>query len=62
MNEKGALALVNRFDLVPPGFKERVEEAWHLLKADPSSLQDAIRITRKLTEEVARLVSQEGLG
>jgi Nucleotidyltransferase domain len=61
MNEKGALALANRFDLVPPGFKERVEEAWQLLKADPSSLQDAIRIIRKLTEEVARLVNQEGL-
>ena len=61
MNEKGALALASQFDLLPPRFKERVEGAWQLLQADSSSLRDAIRIVRDLTEEVARLVSREGI-
>jgi predicted nucleotidyltransferase len=34
MNEKGALALASRFNLVvPPRFKERVERVWQLLAA-----------------------------
>ncbi len=62
MNEKGALALADRFDLVPPRFKERVERAWQLLEPNPSSLREAIRTLHDLKEEVSRLVRQEGMG
>ena len=61
MNEKGAVMLAGQFALVPARFEERVEGAWRLLKADPASLQDAIRIVRELTEEAAALVRREGL-
>jgi uncharacterized protein YjiS (DUF1127 family) len=61
MNEKGALALADRFDLVPSRFKERVERAWQHLEPNPVSLREAIRTVRELTEEVNRLLSQEGL-
>jgi hypothetical protein len=61
MNEKGALALADRFDLVPSRFKERVERAWQHLEPNPVSLREAIRMVRELTEEVNRLLRQEGL-
>jgi hypothetical protein len=61
MNEKGAVALADRFDLAPTDVKERIERAWQLLKTNPSSLDEAIGIVRELTEEVKRLVKQEGL-
>jgi hypothetical protein len=61
MNEKGALALADRFDSVPPRLKERIESAWQLLETNPSSLNEAIRTVCELTEEVKRLVKQEGL-
>jgi hypothetical protein len=61
MNEKGALALADRFDSVPLRLKERIERLWQLLQANPSSLNEAIRTVRELTEEVKGLVRQEGL-
>jgi hypothetical protein len=61
MNEKGAVALADRFDLAPPRLKERIEKAWHLLETNPCSLNEAIRTVGELTEEVKRLVKQEGL-
>jgi hypothetical protein len=61
MNEKGAVGLADRFDLVPFRFKERVERAWQLLESNPSYLREAIRTVRELIEEVNRLVKQEGL-
>jgi hypothetical protein len=61
MNEKGAVVLADRFDLVPPYLKERMERPWQLLETDPSSLSEAIRTVRELLEEVKRLVRQEGL-
>jgi hypothetical protein len=61
MNEKGALALADRFDLVPSPFKERVEQAWQCLEPNPVSLREAIRTVRELAEEVNRLLKQEGL-
>jgi Nucleotidyltransferase domain len=62
MNEKGALALADRFELVPAHFKKRVERAWQHLEPNPVSLREAIRTVRELTEEVNRLLRQEGLG
>ena len=61
MNEKGALALADRFELVPARFKGRVERAWQHLEPNPVSLREAIRTVRELTEEVNRLLRQEGL-
>jgi hypothetical protein len=61
MNEKGAVALADRFDLAPTHAKERIERAWQLLESNPSSLDEAIGIVRELTEEEKRLVKQEGL-
>ena len=61
MNEKGALAIADRFDLVPRHLKERIEKAWQLLETNPSSLNEATRTVRELTEEVKCLVRQEGL-
>ncbi|HET9374853.1 MAG TPA: hypothetical protein VFO40_07760 [Chthoniobacterales bacterium] len=60
MNEKGAVALADRFDLAPTHFKERIERAWQLLETNPSSLNQAVRTVRELAE-TKRLVRQEGL-
>jgi Nucleotidyltransferase domain len=61
MNEKGALALADRFDLVPSRFKERVERAWRRLEPNPVLLREATSGVRELIDEVNRLVRHEGL-
>ena len=58
MNEKGALALADRFELVRARFKERVERAWQHLEPNPVSLREAIPTVRELNH----LFRQEGLG
>jgi N-acetylmuramic acid 6-phosphate (MurNAc-6-P) etherase len=50
MNEKGAVAMAAEFSLLPPRFKERMENVFGLLAARAQALEDAI----KELEEVAR--------
>ena len=61
LNEKGALRLTDRFQIVPARFRERVEGMWESVRKDPDSLEAALGIARKLNEEVMGLVEREGL-
>jgi hypothetical protein len=61
LNEKGALGFVQRFPMVPPRFRERVEAIWESVRKDADSLAVALAIARQLNEEVMVLVEKEGL-
>lgn len=57
MNEKGATALADAFDIVPPAYAKRVHQMFTLVSADAGRLQEALDILRKLVQETNRLVT-----
>jgi hypothetical protein len=61
LNEKGALRLAGRFQIVPPGFCERVETIWRSVVKDSDALTSMLTMIRGLNEEVKALVEKEGL-
>ena len=61
LNEKGALAIADKFEIVPVRLGERITQIWTAFGADSKSLIDAIRIAHDLNQEVAALVKQQGL-
>jgi hypothetical protein len=61
LNEKGALRFIDQFRIVPPRFRERVEQIWELVRNDADALGAAVAIAGELNEEVRALVEREGL-
>ena len=60
MNEKGALAMTEKFAVCPPSFKARTEQAFALLKPEPALLAEAVAQVRTLGAEVELLAQQAG--
>jgi predicted nucleotidyltransferase len=56
MNEKGALAITDRFALKPADFRNRVGEIYKLLDASPEAIERAVTLLHGLSEEVNALV------
>jgi len=55
MNEKGAVAIAERFSICPPNFKSRAEQAFALLEAEVAPLAEAVVLMRILGSEVESL-------
>ncbi|WP_088892790.1 nucleotidyltransferase domain-containing protein [Leptolyngbya ohadii] len=54
LNEKGAVALADRFKLCPQHYRERIESAFNLLAADAKSITDAIVILDSLERDLSQ--------
>lgn len=57
LNEKGALALTDTFAIKPAQYRQRVEEIFRLLDADPCALEKAITFLEALSREVTALAA-----
>lgn len=56
MNEKGALAITDRFAIKPADFRNRVNEIYRLLDASPEAIERAVTLLKGLCEEVYALL------
>ena len=56
LNEKGAVALANTFELRPEELPSRVEAAFRVLDADPDSIQRAIKILEELRNDLEAMI------
>ncbi|MDZ7990683.1 MAG: nucleotidyltransferase domain-containing protein [Nostoc sp. EfeVER01] len=54
LNEKGALALANRFAICPQDYQQRVEQAFALLAADAKSITEAIAIIEAIEDDLSQ--------
>lgn len=54
LNEKGAVALANRFALCPQDYQERVESAFVLLEVNAKSIVDAIAILEGIEQDLSQ--------
>jgi hypothetical protein len=59
LNEKGALALADTFQLCPPGLKARVEAAFGSLAADSASISESIAVLAGVARDTQRLLGSE---
>lgn len=56
LNEKGAVALAETFPRKPERLQSRIHEIFHLLDANPQSLQKAISNLEELSKDIDQLV------
>jgi len=56
MNEKGALAIAEGFQLSPPHLRERVESAFADLNRSPEAISDAIQVLYKVLEDCKSII------
>ncbi len=54
LNEKGALAVANRFTICPQDYQQRVERAFALLAADAKSITEAIAILEAIEDDLSQ--------
>ncbi len=54
LNEKGAIALANRFAICPQDYQQRVEQAFALLAADAKSITEAIAIIEAIEDDLSQ--------
>lgn len=57
LNEKGAVALANTFALKPARLQSRIDESFHLLDANPHSIQEAIANLEELNQDINILIA-----
>jgi predicted nucleotidyltransferase len=53
INEKGAVALANTFNIHPPDYQTRIESAFGLLATDAEAIAEAINILRTLEQDLS---------
>ena len=56
LNEKGAVAIANKFDRKPDDFQIRVNEVFGLLNADSKSIYESISLLNELSMDVKALL------
>lgn len=56
MNEKGALAITDRFAIKPADFRNRVNEIYRLLDASPEAIERAVNLLKGLSDDVNTLL------
>ncbi|MBV9275512.1 MAG: nucleotidyltransferase domain-containing protein [Verrucomicrobia bacterium] len=61
LNEKGALAIANQFEVAPPDLEKRVGEIWRVFNSGANELSHGLRMARSLVEEVIVLAESAGL-
>ncbi|MEX0272532.1 nucleotidyltransferase domain-containing protein [Leptolyngbyaceae cyanobacterium UHCC 1019] len=54
LNEKGAVALANRFALCPSDYQRQVESVFALLTPDATSIMEAIAILNRIEQELSQ--------
>ncbi|MDZ8227019.1 MULTISPECIES: nucleotidyltransferase domain-containing protein [unclassified Nostoc] len=54
LNEKGALAIANKFAICPQDYQQRVERAFALLTADAKSITEAIAILEAIEDDLSQ--------
>ncbi|MDR6550129.1 nucleotidyltransferase domain-containing protein [Paenibacillus qinlingensis] len=57
MNEKGAAAIADSFQIVPIQYAQRINDAFALITEDPDSLREAINKLRELVQETKNLIN-----
>ena len=56
LNEKGAVAIANSFEIKPMHFQSRVEEIFRSLNASPASLRTSVTLLQELSSEMSVLL------
>jgi predicted nucleotidyltransferase len=56
LNEKGAVAIANRFENKPDDFQNRINEVFRLLNAKPESINKSISLLNELSMDVNALL------
>jgi hypothetical protein len=56
MNEKGALAITDRFAIKPADFRNRVKEIYRLLDASPEAIERAVNLLKGLSDDANTLL------
>ncbi len=56
LNEKGAVAIANRFAIKPASFQSRVNEIFGLLNAAPESISKSITLLKELSADISTFV------
>ncbi|MEH1831631.1 MAG: nucleotidyltransferase domain-containing protein [Nostoc sp.] len=54
LNEKGAMAVANKFAICPQDYQQRVEQAFALLAADAKSITEAIAIIEAIEDDLSQ--------
>ncbi|MDZ8069186.1 MAG: nucleotidyltransferase domain-containing protein [Nostoc sp. DedQUE08] len=54
LNEKGAIAVANKFAICPQNYQQRVEQAFALLAADAKSITEAIAILEAIEDDLSQ--------
>lgn len=57
LNEKGAVAMAERFEIRPVDFQRRVSEIFRLLDATPEAIEQSVSLLQALSQEMNELVS-----
>ena len=57
LNEKGAVAMAERFEIRPVDFQRRVGEIFRLLEAAPEAIEQSVSLLQALSQEMNELVS-----
>lgn len=56
INEKKAVAMVDRFEIKPVGYKDRVDEIVTLISADEDDTRKGVNLLKELVSDIERLV------
>lgn len=56
LNEKGAVAIANNFEIKPPDFNYRVGEVFRLLNATPESIHQSVTLLKELSVDMNHLL------
>ena len=60
LNEKGAVAIANHFEIKPANFQNRVDEVFTLLGATPESITQSLNLLKELSAELNDLLRNNG--
>lgn len=61
LNEKGAVAIANNFEIKPPNFQSRVGEIFALLSVTPESINQSLTLLKELNAEMSDLLQSRAL-
>jgi predicted nucleotidyltransferase len=58
LNEKGAVAIADRFEIKPVDFQNRINEVFRVLDASPESINEAISLLNALSLDVKAFIQE----
>lgn len=61
LNEKGAVAMANNFEIKPTNFQSRVGEIFKSLSATPESISQSVALLKELNADIRILLRNSAL-